>query len=187
MRHAQDLVAVIGDARLNQESEKYKLAQAIGEKLIDEGYRLLTGGMGGVMEAACRGARDSYNWRDGCSVGVLPGSDPDQANPYVDIVIPTGLDHARNLIVAQADAVVAIGGGAGTLSELAFAWIHKRLIVGLSCEGWSGRLADERLDERIRYADIESDRIYRADDAYDVIKLLNEFMPLYSKRHSSIA
>lgn len=65
--------------------------------------------------------------------------------------------------------------------------MHKRLIVALSCEGWSGRLADERLDERVRYADIENDRIYRADDADDVIKLLNEFLPLYSKRHSSIA
>src|SRR3546814_12882286 len=86
------------------------------------------------MEAAHRGARDSANWFDGAGIGILPGTNPGQANPYVDIAIPTGSDHGRNLVVAQSEAVIAIGGGAGTLSELAFAWIHRRLILALRCE-----------------------------------------------------
>jgi uncharacterized protein (TIGR00725 family) len=187
MNSRRHVVAVIGNARLNPGSEKYKLAQSVGEKLVDERYRLLTGGLGGVMEAACRGARSSAGWYEGCSIGLLPGSDPAKANPYVDIVIPTGLDHGRNSIVAQADAVVAIGGGAGTLSEIAFAWIHKRLIIGLKCDGWSGRLADQRVDERVRYPDLLDDRVYGAQDATEVLTLLRTYLPAYIGRHSLIA
>ena len=93
-------VAVIGDARIRRGERQEQLAYEIGRGLIDSGYRLVTGGMGGVMDAAHRGARDSPFWRDGAGIGLLPGSDPTQANPYVDIVVPTGLDHARNLLVA---------------------------------------------------------------------------------------
>src|SRR3546814_18376895 len=90
-----------------------------------------------------------YSYLDGAGIGILPGTNPGQANPYVDIAIPTGSDHGRNLVVAQSEAVIAIGGGAGTLSEIAFAWIHRRLIIALSCEdrksvgegkGMSGRV-----------------------------------------------
>lgn len=177
------LIAVVGDARLSPGDPKYALSQSIGKMLIDEGYRLLTGGMGGVMEAAHRGARSSDSWYDGCSIGLLPGTDLAKANAYVDIVIPTGLDHGRNSVVA----LVAVGGGAGTLSEIAFAWIHRRLIVALNCEGWSGRLAGERLDGRIRYPELPDDRIYAAQHAADVISVLQRHLPVYTARHSRIA
>ena len=100
------------------------------------GITLITGGRrGGVMEAASRGAARA----GGLTVGITPGDDARAANPWCDIVLPTGLGHARNAITALAgDFVVAVGGGAGTLSELCFAWIHARPIYVLAgSEGWS--------------------------------------------------
>jgi uncharacterized protein (TIGR00725 family) len=150
--------------------------------LIDSGYRIITGGMGGIMEAACRGARESTLYREGDTVGLLPGHMPSAANSFVDIVIPTGLAYGRNYLVAHADAVVAVGGGAGTLSEICYAWMHKRLIIALGEEGWSGKLAGEKLDLRIRYNDIPDDRIYAASSPRRVIKLLSQLLPIYKGR-----
>lgn len=102
------------------------------------------------MEAVCKGARESKLHHAGSTVGILPGSDKEAANAYVDIMIPTGLSHARNAVVAQTgDAVIAIGGGAGTLSELAFGWIHQKPVIACTqFGGWSEKLASERLDDR---------------------------------------
>jgi uncharacterized protein (TIGR00725 family) len=89
---------------------------------------LVCGGLGGVMEAACRGAKGS----GGLTVGILPGADRAAANPFVDVAIPTGLGEARNaLVVRAADAVIAIGGGYGTLSEIALALRAGKPVVGL--------------------------------------------------------
>jgi hypothetical protein len=82
--------------------------------------------------------------------------------PAVDVVIPSGLDQVRNSIVAHADAVVAIGGGAGKMSEVCLAWIYKRLIVALRVPGWSGEIADERVDDRVRYPNEPDDRVLDA-------------------------
>jgi uncharacterized protein (TIGR00725 family) len=129
----------------------------------------------------------SICWHKGAGIGVLPGGNPSQANPYIDIIIPTGLDHGRNMIVAQSDAIIAIGGGAGTLSEMAFAWIHRRLIIGVRCGGWSERLADQRIDKRSRYPDLPEDRVFGADTAHDVLNLLKKWLPMYQSRHTGIA
>ena len=94
------------------------------------------------METACRGAKSSSKYQPGDTIAVHPGHDPRDANPFVDVAIASGLDHGRNSVVAHADGVVAIGGSAGTLSEICFAWIYKRLIVGMRTGGWSGKLAD---------------------------------------------
>ncbi|MEM4235354.1 MAG: TIGR00725 family protein [Candidatus Methanomethylicaceae archaeon] len=179
-------VAVIGDAHLELGSPKEKIAEIIGYGIIDAGYKLITGGLGGVMEASCRGARKSPKWVNGSIIGLLPGTDPAEANPYVDVVIPTGLDHGRNLIIAQAGAIIAIGGGAGTLSEIALAWIYRRLIIALRCEGWSGRLADQRLDERIRYPDIPEDRVFGASTPEEALRLLDSYVLRYNRRHHRI-
>ena len=176
------LVAVIGDGGVSPESPRYLLAEAIGRGLVDAGHRVVTGGLGGVMEAACRGARRSSAWTEGTILGVLPGSDPSAANEFVDVALCTGLGHGRNRVVAQADAVIAVGGGAGTLSELAFAWIHGRLVIGLRCGGWSERLADERIDERVRYEDLPGDRVYGATTADAALRLLDELLPRYRRR-----
>ncbi len=181
------LIAVVGDAFLDTGSRKDRLAEDIGRSLIDNGYRVLTGGLGGVMEAACRGARSSSKYQLGDTVGIVPGHDPAQANQFVDIAIASGLDHVRNTVVAHADAVVAIGGGAGTLSEMCFAWIYKRLIIGLRIEGWSGRLADQRVDERTRYPQIADDRVIGAATAEDVIEILRSRMHEYTGQHHGVA
>ena len=136
--------ALVGDSDASYDN--LALAEDAGEMLGRRGITLITGGRGGVMEAASRGAARA----GGLTVGITPGDDARAANPWCDIVLPTGLGHARNALTALAgDFVVAVGGGAGTLSELCFAWIHARPIYVLAgSEGWSDRLAGGALDHR---------------------------------------
>jgi len=178
------IVAVIGDAGAAPEGAAYVAAFETGRLAVDAGFRVLTGGLGGVMEAACKGAHASDRYREGDTIGILPHFDPDEANAWADIVIATGLDHARNGLVANADAVVAIGGGAGTLCEMTFAWMYKRLIVAIAVPGWSADLADRRLDHRVRCAGVEDDRIFAADDARQAIAIVVGRLPDYARRHS---
>jgi uncharacterized protein (TIGR00725 family) len=96
--------------------------------IASRGALLVCGGLGGVMEAACRGAREA----GGTTVGLLPGTERSDANPYVSVALPTGLGEGRNaLVVRAADAVVAIGGGYGTLSEIALALRGGKPVIGL--------------------------------------------------------
>jgi len=103
-------------------------AEEAGAAVAEAGCGLVCGGLGGVMEAACRGARS----RGGLTLGLLPGTDRDAANGWVVVALPTGLGEARNaLVVRAADAVVAIGGGWGTLSEIALALRAGIPVVGV--------------------------------------------------------
>jgi uncharacterized protein (TIGR00725 family) len=180
------IVAVVGDSRVEAGDERDRFAETIGRLIVDQGWRVQTGGLGGVMESACRGARGSARWAPGSTIGILPGWDPADANPYVDVAIPTGGDHGRNLVVVQADAVVAIGGGAGTLSEIALAWMYFRLVIAKRGEGWAGRLADQRVDERVRYADVPDDRVYGVDTPDEAIAMIDRLMPAYGRRHHGV-
>ncbi len=100
----------------------------VGRLLAERGAVLLCGGLGGVMEAAARGAKE----RGGLTVGLLPGVDADEANPHIDVPIATGMGEMRNaLIVRAAHSVIAIGGGWGTLSEIALAQRINTPVVGL--------------------------------------------------------
>ena len=109
------LISVIGAGRAS--AEELVLAEAVGEELAKRGATLICGGLGGVMEAACRGA----SRHDGLTIGILPGDNPTEANPFVEIALASGLGYARNAIVAKSGhAVIAIGGSYGTLSEIAF-------------------------------------------------------------------
>ena len=111
------VVAVIGPGR-DATAEELASAEEAGAAIASAGAVLVCGGLGGVMEAACRGARSEA----GMTIGLLPGTDRDEANGWVVLALPTGLGEGRNaLIVRAADAVVAIGGGWGTLSEIALA------------------------------------------------------------------
>lgn len=172
-------VAVVGDGRLAPGDPRRELAEQVGALIIDRGEVLITGGRAGVMAAACRGARSHPSHRPGQIVAIMPGTDPSQANPFVDTVVCTGMGHGRNALVAQADAVVAIGGGAGTLTEMGMAWIHDRLLVALRVRGWSGRLAGDRLDARVRFAHLPEDRAFAAADVQQVSELLARWMPVY--------
>ena len=103
-------------------------AAEVGRLLAERGAVLVCGGRGGAMEAACRGAKEA----GGLTVGILPGSYRSEANPFVDVVVPTGLGEARNaLVVGAADVVIAVGGGYGTLSEVALALKAGKRVIGL--------------------------------------------------------
>ncbi len=180
------IIAVIGDSRVEAGDARDRFAEDVGRLIIDRGWRLQTGGLGGVMEAASRGGRASARWVAGSVIGILPGWDPEAANPYVDVALPTGLDHVRNVLVGQADAVIAVGGGAGTLSEIALAWMLFRLIVARRGEGWAGRLADQRVDERVRYPDIVEDRVYGVDTAEEAVATVERWLPAYRRRHGGV-
>jgi uncharacterized protein (TIGR00725 family) len=105
-----------------------EIARASGKLVAQRGAVVVCGGLGGAMEAACRGAKQA----DGLTVGILPGSDRSAANPFVDVALPTGLGEARNaLVVGAADVVIAVGRGYGTLSEIALALRAGKRVIGL--------------------------------------------------------
>jgi uncharacterized protein (TIGR00725 family) len=119
-------VGVIGGGRCS--SEVAQLAEDVGRELARQGATLICGGMGGVMEAACRGARQV----DGTTIGILPGNSASDANPYVQIPIVTGMGEMRNVIIVKSvDAVIAIDGEFGTLSEIGHALVRGIPVVGL--------------------------------------------------------
>jgi uncharacterized protein (TIGR00725 family) len=116
-------------------------AEDVGAAVAEARCGLVCGGLGGVMEAACRGARS----RGGLTVGILPGLDREAANGWVLVALPTGLGEARNaLVVRAADAVVAVGGGWGTLSEIALALKAGLPVVGI--DTWEPALRGEVSD-----------------------------------------
>ena len=121
-------VAVIGSGSCAQDSELAGLAEEVGRRLAEADAVLVSGGLGGVMEAACRGARSA----GGRTLGLLPGSDRGAANPHVELAVPTGMGELRNgLIVRAADALIAVGGEWGTLSEIALGLKLGKPVVGL--------------------------------------------------------
>ncbi len=120
------IIAVIGAGRCSEDVAE--IAEAVGRELARRGIALVCGGLGGVMEAACRGAKSE----GGLTIGILPGFNRHEANPYVDIPVVTGLGEARNVIVVRtAQAVIAVNGGYGTLSEIAYALKLGIPVVGL--------------------------------------------------------
>jgi len=119
-------VGVIGGGATD--SPDLEAAEAVGAGLARAGAILVCGGLGGVMEAACRGARQA----GGRTIGLLPGRDRGAANPWVEIAIATGLGELRNgLVVRSADGLIAVGGEWGTLSEIALALKVGKPVIGL--------------------------------------------------------
>ncbi len=123
------LIGVIGGARCSAEIRE--LARQVGEGIARRGAVLICGGRGGVMEAACEGAKAG----GGLTIGILPGESAAEANAFVDLKIVTGLLDARNVIIARtADALIAIDGSHGTLSEIAFGLKFGKIVIGLHLE-----------------------------------------------------
>ncbi len=121
------IISVIGSSQPKSD-EHLRLAEEVGRELAKRGVTLVCGGLGGVMEAACRGAKQS----GGRTIGILPGRSPKDANPYVDIPIVTGMGYSRNVIVVSTGrAVIAVGGAYGTLSEIGHALGYGIPVVGL--------------------------------------------------------
>lgn len=143
------VLAVIGNAGEIPEAQR-AAAFELGRRAVDRGFRVVCGGMDGVMEAAAHGAHTSEQYREGDTIGIAMSYRAADLNPWVDIVIPTGMGYARNaIVVSTGDVVVAIGGGSGTLSEIALAWqIQRPILVYGQAEGWAKRLGGLHLDQR---------------------------------------
>jgi uncharacterized protein (TIGR00725 family) len=140
-------IGVIGAGECG--AELAALAEAVGRGIAEAGAVLVCGGMGGVMEAACRGAKAA----GGMTVGILPGPDRTGANRYVDVAIATGIGEARNLaIIRTADALIAVGGSYGTLSEIGFALKMGKRVVGLRTWEIKGIMLAAAADEAVRLA-----------------------------------
>ena len=147
MQKNKIFIGVIGAGDCSE--DVYKLAEQVGERIAQAGAVLVCGGLGGVMEAASKGAKKE----GGTTVGILPGIDKSDANSYIDFPIVTGLGEGRNLLVIRnSDVVIALPGEYGTLSEIGFCLALGKPIIGLST--W----------------DISED-IIKAKDAEDAVKL----------------
>jgi uncharacterized protein (TIGR00725 family) len=149
-------VAVAGAAAASRDDER--AAAEVGRLLAEAGVAVVCGGLGGVMAAACRGAKEA----GGLTIGILPGEDRSHANPWVDVALPTGLGEARNALVVRAcEALIAVGGEFGTLSEIALALKLGRPVVGLGT--WS-----------LEREGLGADPILRANDPAHAVRLVLE-------------
>jgi uncharacterized protein (TIGR00725 family) len=154
-RFAGPFVAVVGAGTAANTTDAS--AESVGRLLAEAGAVVVCGGLGGVMAAACRGAAKA----GGLTVGILPGDDRSPANQWVNVVIPTGLGELRNgLVVRTAEALIAVGGEYGTLSEIALALKLGRPVVGLHT--WELCRPDGRLDQGIVVASDPRDAVDRA-------------------------
>lgn len=119
-------VTVVGGSGADRQT--LALAESVGKAVAARGGVLVCGGLGGVMEAAARGAKET----GGVTVGILPTYNAESGNPYIDIAIPTGMGHGRNmLVVASGDIIVALAGSHGTHSEVTYALLLGRRVLGL--------------------------------------------------------
>ncbi len=124
------IIAVVGPASCTE--KQADMAESVGTMIAEREAIVVCGGRGGVMEAACKGAASA----GGTTVGILPGTDASEGNSYLTVALPTGLGEARNALVARAgQAMIAIGGSYGTLSEIALALKAGRKVIGL--DTWS--------------------------------------------------
>lgn len=141
-------VSVIGGSTVTP--EEAEVAEEVGRRLAERDHTLVCGGLGGVMAAACRGASEA----GGRTIGILPGDERAAANPHVDTAIATGLGHARNaMVVMNGDAVIAIDGGVGTLSEVGFAGVYDRPVAGLETHDVPGVEAVESPTESVDFVE----------------------------------
>ena len=142
------ILTIIGPNKSVCKPRHFRLAKMAGQLAIELGFRVMTGGEKGVMEAAFIGAKNARNYSSGDTIAVSPKDHGQPKDCIADIVIYTGLGHARNYIMAHGEIILAIGGGTGTLSEIAMAWSKQRPIIAFAGDGWAGKLAGKNLDKR---------------------------------------
>ena len=160
------IISVIGASEIDKEIEDKTIE--IGRLIAKNHYAVACGGLSGVMEAICKGAKEE----GGVTIGIIPHTEKSLANKYVDIVIPCPFSQARNIVVVlTGDVCLAISGKAGTLSEICFAWIYDKPIVALSSvQGWSSKIANQKLDNR------RNDMIYGVSTPLEAINKINELL-----------
>lgn len=130
--------------------ELYDFGVQLGQQIATKDRTFVCGGLGGFMEAVCKGVKQTPETFNGQTLGILPDDTTDNASPFIDTAVATGQGIARNIIIVRtADIIIAAGGGAGTLSEIAFAWqLNKKVLCVTLFEGWAKELAGRNLDER---------------------------------------
>ncbi len=143
-------IGIIGSSKSMCSPKLYEFGVDLGLALANERRTFFCGGLGGVMEAVCKGVKLSTLSFYGQTIGILPDDQNDKANPFIDTIIPSGMGIARNLVIINAsDILIALGGGAGTLSEIAFAWQRKKKVLCVTLfDGWAKDLAGKDLDNR---------------------------------------
>lgn len=164
------ILTIIGPNKSLCRPEHKMQAEMAGQLAVELGFRVMTGGEKGVMEAAFVGARRAKNYQSGDTIAISPKESPEGDVCLADIVIYTGLGHARNYIMAHGQIILAIGGGTGTLSEMAMAWSKCRPIMAFAGDGWAGKVAGVRLDER------RKDKVVRITNKRDLAKQLMQFL-----------
>ncbi len=166
-------IAVIGSSEGLVTKNQREFAFKLGKILVDEGFEIINGGMGGVMEAIAKGAKESLKFVEKSVIGILPVPDIAIGNTFSGITIVTDMGSGRNrLIILNSDAVIAIGGGAGTLNELTLAWeFNKPIAVYSSGGGWAEKLAGEKIDPRKT----------QTIRAFDTIHAIIDWLKSYSK------
>ncbi|MEE9594040.1 MAG: TIGR00725 family protein [Candidatus Hydrothermarchaeales archaeon] len=146
-------IAVVGDGKAT--GATYDLAVEVGAEIAKAKAVLVCGGLGGVMEACAKGAKEN----GGLTVGILPGADSSEANPYIDVKVISAMSHARNAIIARtADAVIAVGGKYGTLSEVALALKSGKPVILLEVSGGL-------------FQDIELEGVIKAKNPAEAVKI----------------
>lgn len=143
-------IGIIGPNTKMCSPELYEFGIQLGQHIASAKRTFVCGGHGGFMEAVCKGVKQSHATFHGQTVGILPDDTVDKANPYIDLAIPSGQGIARNLLIVRtANILIAAGGGAGTLSEIAFAWqLEKKVLCVTMFDGWAKELAGKNLDNR---------------------------------------
>jgi len=149
MNKEKPLIGVIGPNAEKCNNEIYDFVFKLGVRLSERNICLVSGGKLGVMEAVFKGAKSAPE-SSLLTIGIIPEDEKKYANNYCDIVIPTGIGTARNkVIINTCDIIIAIAGGAGTLSEIAFAWqMNKPIIAYTGFDGWARNLAGKTIDNQ---------------------------------------
>lgn len=165
MRRLQ--IAVIGYNQDKSSAKTNEIAYQVGTEIARANAVLISGGLGGVMENACKGAKDN----GGLTVGIIPQEEAKFANQFCDVVIATGIGYARDFVVAtSADGIIAVGGGVGTLIELCVGYMLKKILVtipssGGTAENFGGRYLDDR--KRVF--------IQTSKDAHTAVKIISDY------------
>ncbi len=135
-------ISLIGGSSISNKVED--MAEKVGAMIAELGCILVCGGLGGAMEAAAKGAKKA----GGLTIGILPGKDKDDANPYIDIALPTSIGYSRNVIIAcSADIVVALPGSYGTNSEICYALVYHRPVIDLGNWNINGMIDAKNLED----------------------------------------
>ena len=165
-------ISVIGSYTATE--SEFRLSRELGNALSNYNVNVICGGQKGVMEGVCRGAQEHPKDHKLCTViAIMPSDQLDEGNPFLDVVIPMGSKGLQNIVIPlSGDVVIAIGGAAGTLTELGFAWQYKKPIALLGETGWSKTLANQKLDDR------RTDKMVHFSDVPSVISWLIELLSL---------